>query len=411
MAGLRNRGNKMNCMYTKKYDIAIIGAGVAGVAAALAAARLGFHVVLIEKQAMIGGLATSGLIYVYLPLCDGKGKQVTYGIAEELIKMSLKYSPCALHPSWGDHLHADKYGLSENRYQCRFSPAGFTLAMDEALKNAGCDLWLDTLVCSVTTAADLKITAIEIENASGRGKIIADCFIDASGSAILIRNAGGTTITSENYKTPWFMENSAENRLLNHLSGDIHIHCLGAWNKECLVNSNPCDGKTVTDFIRDGWQMIRQYYDNNYIGGKTDKFNNFPLSLPSMPQFRKISRIQGIETLHDNQDGIYFKSSVGLYADWRKSGSVWETPYGILLPQKIRGVLAAGRCISTDGDAWEVFRVIPAAAMTGEIAGTAAALAVTKHCDPMELHPDELRNILSKNRFKFHIKNWCDTLG
>ena len=56
-----------------KYDIAISGAGVAGIAAALAAARRGHKGVLIEKQMLIGGLATSGLIYIYLTLCDGNG--------------------------------------------------------------------------------------------------------------------------------------------------------------------------------------------------------------------------------------------------------------------------------------------------------------------------------------------------
>ena len=60
--------------FSKKYDIAVAGAGIAGCAAALAAARRGCRVALIEKQALIGGLATSGLIFVYLPLCEGHGR-------------------------------------------------------------------------------------------------------------------------------------------------------------------------------------------------------------------------------------------------------------------------------------------------------------------------------------------------
>ena len=58
----------MNFEFQKSCDIAIAGAGIAGVAAALAAARRGHKVILIEKQTLIGGLATSGLIYIYLPL-------------------------------------------------------------------------------------------------------------------------------------------------------------------------------------------------------------------------------------------------------------------------------------------------------------------------------------------------------
>ena len=72
-------------------DVAVAGGGIAGIAAALAAARNGADVLLIEKQCMVGGLATSGLIAGYLPLCDGYGHQVSYGIAEELLRLSIRY--------------------------------------------------------------------------------------------------------------------------------------------------------------------------------------------------------------------------------------------------------------------------------------------------------------------------------
>ena len=75
--------------FQKSYDVVIAGAGIGGVASALAAARRGCSVALLEKQTLIGGLATSGLIYVYLPLCDGQGTQTTFGLAEELLKLSL----------------------------------------------------------------------------------------------------------------------------------------------------------------------------------------------------------------------------------------------------------------------------------------------------------------------------------
>jgi hypothetical protein len=57
------------------------------------------------------------------------------------------------------------------------------------------------------------------------------------------------------------------------------------------------------------------------------------------------------------------------------------------------------------GDAWETFRVIPAAAMTGEAAGVAAALSVQKGCDPKELDVEELRSELRKNDFRFHLED------
>ena len=132
--------------YQKKYDIAIAGAGVAGIAAALAAARRGHKVVLLEKQMLIGGLATSGLIYIYLPLCDGKGTQVTFGISEEMLRASIEFSPFDIGEKWGGKIGGRCFRTV--RYECDFSPAGMILSLDDMLRNAGVDLWLDTRVCA-----------------------------------------------------------------------------------------------------------------------------------------------------------------------------------------------------------------------------------------------------------------------
>ena len=171
--------------FHRNYDVVVAGAGIAGVSASLAAARQGRSVALIEKQTLIGGLATSGLIYVYLPLCDGNGRQVTFGIAEELLRYSLKYGPFDLSERWGG-----TPGAGFDRFMCHFAPAGLTIAMDGALREAGVDLWLETLVCAVDSC-DGKVTAIEVENVSGRGRIGATCLVDATGDAGIVRRAGG----------------------------------------------------------------------------------------------------------------------------------------------------------------------------------------------------------------------------
>ena len=65
--------------FEQDYDVVVAGAGVAGVAAALECARAGMRTALVEKTVLIGGLATTGLVNFYLPLCDGRGHQVIYG--------------------------------------------------------------------------------------------------------------------------------------------------------------------------------------------------------------------------------------------------------------------------------------------------------------------------------------------
>ena len=81
--------NKINVRY--EYDVCITGGGIAGVAAACAAARSGAKTILIEKSWMLGGLGTAGLVTIYLPICDGMGNQVSFGLAEELLRLSVKY--------------------------------------------------------------------------------------------------------------------------------------------------------------------------------------------------------------------------------------------------------------------------------------------------------------------------------
>ena len=129
---------------------------------------MGLRTALIEKTVLIGGLATTGLINIYLPLCDGRGRQVTFGIAEELLHLSIKYGPGDVPAGWrepGEH-------AERGRYRVAFSPASFVLAMDEALEAAGVTLWLDTLVCRSVMEGE-RIVGLEVENKSGRGLLPA----------------------------------------------------------------------------------------------------------------------------------------------------------------------------------------------------------------------------------------------
>lgn len=84
------------------YDVIVCGGGIAGVSAALSASRNNAKVLLIEREYALGGLATLGLIAIYLPLCDGEGEKMSSGISEELLKLSLKYGPGEIPKVWKD---------------------------------------------------------------------------------------------------------------------------------------------------------------------------------------------------------------------------------------------------------------------------------------------------------------------
>ncbi len=384
--------------FMKRYDVAIAGAGIAGVAAALAAARRGRKVAVIEKQTLIGGLATSGLIYIFLPLCDGYGTQVTFGIAEEMLRACTEFGPFDVSQRWGGP--AERIRTRLDRFEIEFSPAGFTLVLDEMLERAGVDLWLDSRVCAVRMD-QRRIAAIEVENSSGRGVVEADCFIDATGEALLIRRAGGAVETEINHHTPWIMEMAPDSSFY-HIRESLHVQSF-AFRKEEFASGAGLDGRQVTDFARLGWKGLREFYRENYASGKSDKYRHFPVHLPAMAQFRKIAAIRAATMLDSGDGNRRFDDSIGMAADWRVPGPVWETPFGTLLPETVDGVLAAGRCNGAIHDAWEIYRVIPAAAMTGEAAGITAALAVEQNTIPRRVAPGAVQEALRINGVRLHL--------
>ena len=83
-----------------------------------------------------------GLISWYEPLCNGNGNQVIYGIAEELIKLSIKYGFENLTPKWGGE---GLTSIKTERYATNYSPTVFSLALDEFVRENGVDIRFDRL--------------------------------------------------------------------------------------------------------------------------------------------------------------------------------------------------------------------------------------------------------------------------
>lgn len=389
--------------FEKTFDVLVAGAGVAGVAAALECARAGLHTALVEKTVFVGGLATAGLINIYLPLCDGLGHQVTYGIAEELLHLSLRYGPGDIPAGWRE---------GRERYQTPFSPASFVLALDEALETAGVALWLDTLFCQPVMEGT-RVVGLEAENKSGRGILRARCVIDATGDSDVAYRAGAPCAEADNWLSLWAIQASCAKAqqvaaqpetasLLDcvRLGGDAWGHGISPDAPKFYGT----DGNQVTRFVLESRRLLREHYAAKHtVGGDTDRHKLFPVTLPAMAQFRTTRRIVGQATLSGGQDGIYVSASVGLVPDWRKPGPVWEIPYGALLPCGVTGLLAVGRCISSAGDAWEVTRVIPPAALAGQVAGVAARLAISSGTTPDAVDVRDVQRELQRLGFPLHV--------
>jgi hypothetical protein len=382
------------------YDVIVIGGGIAGIGAALAARRNGCKVLLIEKSIMLGGLATIGFIAYYLPLCDGLGRKVTGGIAEELLHLSIRYGYHNLDPGWKN---GTGKGATE-RYTTIYSPPEFIYAIDELMIAEGVDLLFDTVFCKPFMKGN-KCKAVIAENKSGRIAYEAKIFIDSSGDADLFYRAGAGCIEEKNYLAYWFYNTNLNMMSKAVESGNvkdaISLEWRGSFKQDgtyTLGNKNykGTNARDITRFVLDGRRILKHEIEKN----RTEKGSL--LALPSMAQYRRTRRIKGAFVLKEKDALKSFVDSIGCTGHWLKPGIVYEIPYRTMFSNNYSNILAAGRIISASGDAWEAVRIIPPAALTGQAAGTAASMAIKKKCAVSDISITDLQKRLQSSGVLIH---------
>lgn len=366
------------------WDVVVIGGGIAGVAAALAAARAGASVCLVEKENALGGLATLGNVLVYLPLCDGRGKQVAAGLAAELMRISLRYSAAQLPECWQpDGNIAER---SKQRLRVSFNPAAYMISLEELVLAAGVQLMYDTRCCAVQVEKN-RISAIFVENKSGRGAVMPQVVIDASGDADVCYLAGAATVSLHtNRRSGWYLSHQENGVRINMLSDPLPA---GSGGAPTFAGD---DWQDVTRMNIAGRQMIKEHLMQH--AAPSGFANAYPVAMPVIPLFRMTRRLQADFELDESDDHRWFDDTVGMIGDWRKAGPIFCIPYRTLRTKQVGNLLAAGRCISVTESAWEITRVIPACAVTGQAAGTAAVQALKSGGRVDALDVKELQNTL-----------------
>ena len=97
-------------------------------------------------------------------------------------------------------------------------------------------------------------------------------------------------------------------------------------------------------------------------------------TVATIPQIRMTRKIVGEYELSNQEMHTRFEDSIGMVSNWKKRGPVYEVPFGTLYNKKMKNLIVAGRCTSVNETLWDVMRVIPCCAVTGQAAGTAAAM-------------------------------------
>lgn len=177
--------------YDKEYQVVICGGGTSGVAAAIAAARTGAKVLLVERTGQLGGqMSLSGPPgFAYAHCFNAKGQQDTAGIVEETHQRLYRQGHALPHLR-PKHRRWAGYTFSY------VDPDWWTLEIFDMMEEEGVTLLLDTLAVDVTKEGD-RVTGVVVENANGRNTIPAQIVIDCSGEAYVAKMAGCETVETD----------------------------------------------------------------------------------------------------------------------------------------------------------------------------------------------------------------------
>lgn len=387
-----------------EYDVIVAGGGVAGVCAAVAAKRAGAgRVLLLEKGVLLGGLATQGLIALYEPLCDGRGRKITFGMAAELMQLCMRYGPDTLPEAWrGD---PDTAPPESGRYRSFYSPAIFALALDAFVQDAGVELLLDTQAVRPVMEGR-RCAGLVVENKTGRGFYGARAVIDTTGDADLFYRAGAPCVAGKNFLT--CVAYRADMDALRDALSEGSILKARRWTRlgagprgkghpEGAPMLSGTTAEEVTQFVLAGRRMLLDSLR------KEDRFRRDISALPAMAQFRTTRHIDGAYTIQDSDACRELVDSVGVIPDFTQADRWHELPYRALYHPDYPNLWTAGRTAAAEGWAWSVIRVIPGAACSGQAAGMAAALSLRHGETAATLPPRRLIDALRAEGVRPHL--------
>ena len=386
------------------YDIIVAGGGVAGVAAAVSARRMGKSVLIIEKTIGLGGLATSGLINLFVPMCNGRGIQITKGMVDEMVKLATKYGYDTIPEVWKN---GDPGNNEQRRYETRFSAPIFTLALTELVTTEGIDILFDTVITKPVMKSNV-CKGLIVENKTGCEYYGAKIVIDTTGDADVLFRAGVPTVDGKNYHTYLTMGANIDSCREVVESGNIsklYNYRYRGGMASLYGTNQPEDKPTrVGTTVKD----VTEYVIENHIEclnkiKEHDRMTRTIVTLPSMPQFRETRHIDGNYTLKKDDAYKHFEDSVAAICDFDRRDYLYEIPYRTMIKSGFPNLITAGRSAAADGYAWDVLRVIPPAILTGQAAGVAAAIAINDNVDICKINIKTLQRILEQENVMIHF--------
>jgi hypothetical protein len=408
------------------WDVIVVGGGPGGVTAAIAAAREGARTLLIEAMGQLGGMSTSGMIPAWCPFSDGE-KIIYRGLAEKVFRAAQKGVP---------HEPADKLDWVS------INPEQLVSVYDGMVAEAGVRVLYFSRLAAVEMADARTVDALIVANKSGLTAFKSKVYIDATGDGDLAAWAGAAfkrgdvdgvvqssslcfsaaNVDSYHYTYgPGLYGGHTTSPIHEAIASskypliDKHL-CLNyvgpgmiQFNAGHLANVDSTDPWAVSEAMPKGRQIAAQYLEALREVQPQTFGGAFLARTAALLGVRDSRRIEGdyTFTVDDWRARRSFPDEIGrncYFIDIHKGGypsvhydrgESHGIPYRCLTPKDLSNVLTAGRCISTDEEAFGSLRVMPPCLVTGEAAGMAAAHAISQSKnDVHKIDTDYLRKRL-----------------
>ena len=420
----KKRKNKEVSLTT---DFVVVGGGLAGVCAAITAARKGTKTILIQDRPVLGGNASSEVRLWALGATSHMGNNNRWsregGVIDEI--------------------------MVENVYRNqKGNPIIFdTILLEKVVTEKNITLLLNTAVSEVKKASDRMIKSVSAFNSQNSTSytVSAPLFCDASGDGIVAYQAGASYRIGAEAKD-MFGELMAPNKAYGHLLGhsmffyskpspgpvkyvppSYALKDISKIPRHKLIRKDHtgCNfwwfeygGRrdTIHDTEEIKWELSKVIYGVwNYIknSGEFEGVDHLDLEwVATVPGKRESRRFEGLYMLNQNDvihqkafddavafggwaldlhpaDGVY--SELPACTQWHSKG-IYDIPYRCFVPKDIDNLFLAGRIISTSHVAFGSSRVMITCAFGAQAVGMAAALCNEKNINPPQ--------VLEKNNIK-----------
>lgn len=404
-------------------DVLVVGGGPSGIAAAIAAARLGARTILLERHNHLGGLSTGGLVIWIDRMSDWSGNLVIRGFAEEFLARLPTEAKAGPSPSaWGSRDAATAawwaartsafHGIVTHSPTC--DPEVMKLTAQEMVLESGAEILFHAWGAE-PIVAEGAVRGVFFESKQGRRAILAGCTVDATGDGDLFARAGAAFnddiderdihhcmntswlfggVNMPRYQR-WRAEQPAEfSAFLQHGRERIRLFdkAFASWRDDVALFMGPrLSGYSAVD-VEDlsaveiqSHRLMAQHLALYREGAPG--FENAFLML-SAPQLgvRHARRLRGVAAVtRADWDGRVRPDEIGVSPSLAPKFPNVSVPYGALVPEKLDGLLAPGRHVSCDPNSHSFLREIPQCWLTGQAAGVAAAQAVAAGVAPRQV--------------------------